>query len=201
MRWALWGVLGLVVVVGVGGAMWSWQQRQDAASRVTFGPVSTVAHRALTTGESSALDEAAKTLTQFLKEHSRSAVIGQAWYFLGQIELRRRQWDAAASAFATAAAREGASSVGALSRLGEGAAHETKGDYARAIEAYQKGLSGRNPQGFLYGELLLAKGRAQEQAKDTASAVATYRQYLKDLPSSDRTDDVRVKLALLGSAA
>jgi hypothetical protein len=47
---------------------------------------------------------------------------------------------------------------------------------------------------------LLAKARAQELAKDPTGAVATYKQYLKDLPSSDRLEDVRIRLALLGSA-
>jgi hypothetical protein len=68
------------------------------------------------------------------------------------------------------------------------------------VDAYQQALTGRGPNDFLYGELLLAKARAQELAKDSSGAVATYKQYLKDLPSSDRVEDVRIRLALLGSA-
>ena len=49
-------------------------------------------------------------------------------------------------------------------------------------------------------DFLLGKARAQELAKDPTGAVATYKQYLKDLPSADRVQDVRIRLALLGSA-
>ena len=69
------------------------------------------------------------------------------------------------------------------------------------MEAYQQSLAGRGPKDFLYGELLLAKARAQELSKDSAGAVATYKLYLKDLPSSERLEDVRIRLALLGSPA
>ena len=51
---------------------------------------------------------------------------------------------------------------------------------------FQQALAGRGPKDFLYGDLLLAKARAQELAKDSGGAIATYKQYLKDLPSSDR---------------
>jgi tetratricopeptide (TPR) repeat protein len=68
------------------------------------------------------------------------------------------------------------------------------------LEAYEQALTRRRPNDFLYGDLLLAKARAQELAKDPTGAVATYKQYLKDLPSSDRLEDVRIRLALLGSA-
>ena len=65
---------------------------------------------------------------------------------------------------------------------------------------YQQALSGLSPKDFLYGDFLLAKARAQELAKDSTGAIATYKQYLKDLPSADRVQDVRIRLALLGSA-
>ena len=96
------------------------------------------------------------------------------------------QWDAAAAAFGQAAARRDGGSVAVLSRLGQGYAYEAKGEPARALEAFQQALAGRGPKDFLYGDLLLAKARAQEQAKDSGGAIATYKQYLKDLPSSER---------------
>ena len=88
-----------------------------------------------------------------------------------------------------------------LSRLGQGYAHEAKGDLARALEVYQQALGGISPKDFLYGDLLLAKARVHEQSNDSSGAIATYRQYLKDLPTSDRAQDVKIRLALLGAAA
>jgi tetratricopeptide (TPR) repeat protein len=144
------------------------------------------------------LDAAAKALRQFLADHSGATVSGQAWYVLGQVEFRRSQWDAAATAFAEVSRRD-RGSLGALSRLGQGYTHEAKGEPARALEVYQQALGGLGPKDFLYGDLLLAKARAQEQTKDSAGAIATYKQYLKDLPTADQAQDVRIRLALLGS--
>ena len=90
---------------------------------------------------------------------------------------------AAIAAFGEASRRD-RGSIGALSRLGLGYAHEAKGDAARALEIYQQALGGIGPKDFLYGDLLLAKARAQEQSKDSSAAIATYKQYLKDLPTS-----------------
>jgi hypothetical protein len=62
-------------------------------------------------------------------------------------------------------------------------------------------LGGISPKDFLYGDLLLAKARVHELSNDSSGAIATYQQYLKDFPASDRSQDVKIRLALLGAAA
>ncbi len=199
LRWALLGAAGILVATIVVSAAWSWSERRETAAARAFAAVQAAAQPALASGQAGDLESAAKKLNQFLSEHPRSRVVAQAWYTLGDVEFHRQRWDAAAAAFAEAARRD-TGSVGALSRLGEGYAYEAKGDPARALQAYQPALAGRGPADFLYGELLLAKARVQELAKDSAGAVATYKQYLKDLPSGDRAEEVRIRLALLGSS-
>jgi tetratricopeptide (TPR) repeat protein len=162
--------------------------------------VAASAQRSVGSGQAAELEGAAKALRGFLDGHSSTRAGQQAWYLLGQVEFRRQQWDAASTAFAEAARRDGGT-ISTLGRLGQGYAQEAKGEPSRALEAYQEALTGRGPKDFLYGDLLLAKARAQELAKDSTGAVATYKQYLKDLPSSDRVEDVRIRLALLGSAS
>ena len=73
--------------------------------------------------------------------------------------------------------------------------HRTDARHHRRLQEVGGGLG---PKDFLYGDLLLAKARVQESTKDSAGAIATYQQYLKDLPTSDRVQDVRIRLALLG---
>jgi tetratricopeptide (TPR) repeat protein len=198
LRWTLLAVVSVLVLALIGGGVWSWLGRRENAAQQALGTVLATAQRALGSGQSADLDGAATALRDFLASHSRTRASHQAWYVLGQVEFRRSQWDAAAAAFGEAAQRD-RGTIGVLSRLGQGYAHESKGDAARALEVYQRALSGLGPKDFLYGDLLLAKARVQEQTKDSAGAIATYKQYLKDLPTADRVDDVRIRLALLGS--
>ena len=199
IRWTLLAVGAVLLVTLVAGAVSSWLGHREAVAQRAFGPALATAQRALGSGQPADLDAAAATLRQFLSSHPRAKGSAQAWYVLGQVEFRRSQWDPAIAAFAEASRRD-RGSIGSLSRLGQGYAHEAKGDAARALEVYQQALSGLSPKDFLYGDLLLAKARAQELAKDSAGAIASYKQYLKDLPSADRVQDVRIRLALLGSA-
>jgi tetratricopeptide (TPR) repeat protein len=199
IRWSLLAVTSVIFLVVVWAVVWTWLGRREDAANRALGTVLATVQRAEGSGQAADLEAAATALRQFLATHSGARVSHQAWYALGQVEFRRSQWDAAVAAFGEASRRD-RGSIGALSRLGQGYAHEAKGDAARALEAYQQALSGRGPKDFLYGDLLLAKARAQELTKDPAGAVATYKQYLKDLPTAERAQDVRIRLALLGSA-
>jgi tetratricopeptide (TPR) repeat protein len=198
-RWVILSVSSVLLLVLIASGVWSWRGHREAAAQQAIGSVLSTVQRAIGSGQATELDSAAKTLSAFLASHSGTRAGQQGWYLLGQVEFQRRQWDAAISAFAEAARRDGGT-IALLSRIGQGYAYEAKGDPARALEVYQQALSGRGPKDFLYGDLLLAKARAHEQNKDSAGAVATYKQYLKDLPSTDREQEVRIRLALLGSA-
>lgn len=197
-RWVGLAVLGALLLAVVGFGAWTWHERRERAAHDALGAATTTAQRAAASGEPAALEDAARQLRQFVGTHGGSRAAAIAWYLLGDIEFRRGQWDAAAGAF-TEAARRDPGSVGRLSRLGQGYALEAKGDFARALEAYQQGLVGLTPKDFLYGDLLLAKARVQEQSKDGRAAIATYQQYLKELPTSDRVEEVRLRLGFLGA--
>lgn len=198
VRWTFLAVGAVLLVAVLAGATWSWLGHREEVAQRDLGTVLAVAQRAETSGQPADLEASAAALRQFVSSHSRTQAGVQAWYMLGQIEFRRGQWDAAAAAFSEASNRD-RGSLGALSRLGLGYAYEARGDAARALQVYQQALTGLGPKDFLYGDLLLAKARAHELAKDSTGAIATYKQYLKDLPSADRVQDVRIRLALLGS--
>lgn len=198
IRWTLLSVVALLLLALVGSGIWSWQGRREATAQQALGSVLPTVQQSVGSGQPAELEAAAKGLRDFLSSHSGTRAGQQAWYLLGQVEFRRQQWEAAVTAFAEAARRD-SGSIATLSRMGQGYAQESKGEPARALEAYQQALAGRGPKDFLYGDLLLAKARAQEQSKDSSGAIATYQQYLKDLPSTDRALEVRIRLALLGS--
>lgn len=200
IRWTLLAGTSLLLLTLVAGGVWIWLGHREEVAQRALGPALATAQRAVGSGQPADLEAAAAALRQFLSSHPGGRASHQAWYVLGQVEFRRRQWDTAVAAFAEASRRD-RGSIGALSRLGQGYAHEAKGDAARALEVYQQALSGLSPKDFLYGDFLLAKARAHELAKDSTGAIATYKQYLKDLPSADRVQDVRIRLALLGSAS
>jgi cytochrome c-type biogenesis protein CcmH/NrfG len=199
LRWTLLSVVAVLLLVAVGSGMWSWRGRRESAAQLALGSVLPAVQQSVASSQPAELEAAAKGLRDFLASHSGTHASQQAWYLLGQVEFQRRQWDAAATAFSQAARGDGGS-IAVLSRMGQGYALEAKGEPTRALEAYQQVLAGRGPKDFLYGDLLLAKARAQELSKDPSGAIATYQQYLKDLPSTDRALDVRIRLALLGNA-
>jgi tetratricopeptide (TPR) repeat protein len=197
MRWTLLAIVSVLLLTLVGAGIWSWLGRREDAAHRDLGAVLVTAQGAIGSGEAAELEAAATALRQFIASHSGTRAGHQASYVLGQVEFQRRLWDAAVTAFGEASRRD-RGSIGGLSRLGQGYALEAKGDAAEALKVYQQALNGLGAKDFLYGDLLLAKARAQELTKDSAGAVATYRQYLKDLPTADGVEDIRIRLALLG---
>jgi TolA-binding protein len=200
-RWTLLGVLGLVVVLAGAGAVWTFLQQREATARQASVAAISAYRTAMAEGADAAkLAEAARTLKEFVSSYPRSAAAASTWYLLGNVEHRTGNQDAAVSAFEEAARRDSAS-IGILSRLGAGYAWEAKQDPTRALEVYQRGLQGRGPKDFQYVELLLGVARAQEQLKQPAAAIETYRRILKDAPDAPRAEEARARLALLGAPA
>ncbi|MGH7266663.1 MAG: tetratricopeptide repeat protein [Candidatus Rokuibacteriota bacterium] len=203
LRWSALGLIGFLVAVAVGLAVWLFLDHRADAARQAFGSASAAYRRtmAAATPDEAALRGAAESLRQYVKDHPRSAQAGQAWYFLGNLEYQRRDFDAARAAFDEAIRRSPAGTLGTLARLGLGYAWEARGDPQQALAAYQGALDGRTAKDFLYPELLLATARTQEELKQTAAAIETYRRLLKDVPDLPRADEVRSRLALLGASA
>lgn len=197
-RWGILSAASLVLIVLVGAGVWTFLQHRDAVARRAFLTVTQTYSQAMANGQEQALAGAAETIRQFLRGHPRSSVAAQAWYSLGNLEYQRRSLDAALAAFAEASRRDSAS-VGSLSRLGVGYVWEAKGDPARALEAYQSALGGRDPKDFLYGELILATARVQEELKQPGAAIESYKRFLQSAPSSARAEEVRIRLAILGT--
>jgi TolA-binding protein len=201
-RWSLLAALGLVVALALAGAIWTFLQQREASARRASAAAVAAYRTAIAQGATDAkqLEDAARTLKQFLSDYPRSSGAASAWYFLGNLEYQRGNHDAAVAAFEEAARRDHAS-IGILSRLGTGYAWEAKQDPGRALAAYEAGLKGRTPKDFQGVELLLGMARAQEQLKQPAAAIETYRRIIKEAPEAPRADEARARLAILSTPA
>jgi tetratricopeptide (TPR) repeat protein len=199
IRWGIGGGVGILILTALGAAAWSWIEHREASAQRSLAPVVASANQALGGGDKGALETAAASLKQFLKDYPRSRVAAEAWYVLGNVDFQRASLDTAASAF-DEARRRGRGSVAALSQLGLGYVREARGELSQALTAYDQGLSGRVPTAFLYPDLLLAKARVQEQLKDTAGAIESYKRFLKEVPAFNQAEEVRIRLGILGAS-
>lgn len=200
-RWSVLGAAGVLIGLLVGTSGWLFLAHREEAAERAFAAASAAYRQAMVTGTEAPLRGAASGLRQFLKDYPRSTPAAQAWSLVGNVEYQLRDFDAARGAFEEAARRSSSGTVASLAQLGLGYAWEAKGDPQRALGAYQEGLKGREPKDFLYPELMLATARAQEQLKQPAAAIETYRRLLKDVPDLARADEVKSRLALLGAGA
>lgn len=200
LRWTITGVAGLLAALAIGAGVWTFIQHREAAAAQAFATASAGYRQATGGTDAARLEAAAKALSEFVASHPRAATAGQAWYLLGNLEYQRRRYDQALAAFEEAARRDGGT-VGVLSRLGTGYTWEAKGDPGRALAVYSEGLKNRGPKDFLYGELMLATARVQEELKQPAAAIETYRKLLKETPESGRAEEIRTRLAILGASA
>ncbi len=197
-RWALLGVGGALLVLLVGLGARGLLQAREARAALAFATATAGYHEALASGRGEATGAVAEALTGFIRAYPRSAAAAQAWYLLGNLRYAQRDYDGALRAFEEAVRRD-RGTVGALSRLGMGYAHEAKGDLPRALATYQEALAGRGARDFLYAELLLATARVHEQLRQPAAAVEAYRRLLRDLPEAPQAEEVRARLAALGA--
>lgn len=200
IRWGLLGIGGLLGALALAAGVWTFFQHREAAAAQAFAAASATYRQAAAGSETARLEDAAKALSQYLADHPRAASAAQASYLLGNLEYQRRRYDAALTAF-EAAARRDTGIVGTLSRLGTAYTWEAKGDPGRALTVYTDAVKGRGPKDFLYGELMLGMARTQEELKQPAAAIETYRKLLKETPESGRADEIRTRLAILGASA
>jgi tetratricopeptide (TPR) repeat protein len=71
-------------------------------------------------------------------------------------------------------------------------AHESSGHPKEAATSYSRAY---DINGSMKEEALLGKGRAEMSADDYKSALATYQEFLKSFPNSQRAGEVKLKLA------
>lgn len=197
-------VVGLVVVgvalAALGGwAWWDAHQRRILAAAAEVMARAQAAEAPDATAE--ARQAAARDFEQLLQRYPSARFVPTAAYELGNLRFAAGQYAAARAAYEISLQHGGAGLVGAMSRAGLARTWEAERDYVRAAEAYGALVQHLDPRSFMYEDALIDRGRMLELAGKKAEAIEVYQRLLKEIPTAKRSEDVRSRLASLGTAA
>jgi tetratricopeptide (TPR) repeat protein len=194
--------LGVVAVglAAVGG--WAWW---DALERRTETAVAEVMARVQPAQAPDAAAEARLTaireLEQLLQRYPSARTVPATAYELGNLRFATGQYAAARAAYDLALQRGATGLVAALSRGAIARTWEAERDYSRAADAYAALVQHLDARSFLFEDALIDQARVLELAGKKAEAIAAYQRVLKEIPGARRADDVRTRLASLGTAS
>ena len=193
--------LALVVVVlaGVGGWVW-WEASQRLVLAAHAEVMIRVQPALAPEATAEAKAAATRELEQLLARYPSARTVPEAAYELGNVRFATGQYAAARGAYELAGQRGAPGLVHALARAGVARTWEAERDFARAADAYAALAKGLQPRSFLYEDALMDQARALELAGKKDEAIATYQRLLKEFPTARRAEDVRSRLASLGTA-
>ena len=189
-----------VALAAVGGWVW-W----DVQQRRTLGAVAEVTARAQAAQGPDAPAEARLTairdLEQVLQRYPSARTVAATAYELGNLRFASGQYSGARAAYELSLQHGARGVIAALARSGLARTWEAERDYARAAEAYGAVVKQLDPRSFLYEDALIDQARALELGGKKTEAIAAYQRVLKEVPTAKRSDDVRSRLASLGTSA
>lgn len=192
-------VLG-VALLALGG--WVWWDVQQRRTEAATAEVMARVQAALAPDAGPEVRMAAITeVEQLLQRYPSARSVAQSAYELGNLRFAAGQYPAARTAYELALRHGAQGLVGALARTGVARTWEAERDWTRAADAYGAQVKDLDARSFLYEDALIDQARMLELAGKKAEAVAVYQKLLKDVPTARRADDVRSRLASLGSAA
>jgi tetratricopeptide (TPR) repeat protein len=192
--------LAVLALAALGG--WTWYGAQQRRVLADHGEVMASVQPALGPEASADVKKAAiHALEQLLERHPSARTVPEAAYELGNIRFAAGQPAAARAAYELAAQRANSALIRALARMGIARTWEAERDFARAAEAYGGLVKDLDSRSFLYEDALLDHARMLELAGKKDEAIATYQRMLKEIPMARRADDVRSRLASLGTTA
>jgi tetratricopeptide (TPR) repeat protein len=87
-----------------------------------------------------------------------------------------------------------------MARAGAARTWEAERDFGRAAEAYGALVGQLPPRSFMYEDALIDQARTLELAGKKTEAIAAYQRVLKEMPAARRAEDVRSRLASLGTS-
>ena len=186
--------VGVLIVAGLGSL---WYSRSQHAAAAAYADAMPGTARGSTTVSDPATTAA--KLEAVLAQYPSARRAADAAYELGNVRYAQRQYGPARGAYEIALAKRPTSTIRTLSRAGVGYTWEAEGNFGKAAEAFQAEFASLTPADFMYEQLGLDLGRAQELAGQRDAAIATYRKLLKDLPKTSRGEDIRTRLASLGA--
>jgi tetratricopeptide (TPR) repeat protein len=197
-------IIGLAVVVvglaGLGGWLW-WEAHQRRILEAHAEVIARVQPALAPDATAEARTAAMRDLEQLLARYPSARTVPEAAYELGNLRFAAGQYAAARGTYELAVQRGATGLVGALARGGVARTWEAERDFPRAAEAYAALVKDLDPRSFLYEDALMDQARSLEMAGKKDEAIAVYQRILKEVPTAKRADDVRTRLASLGTAA
>jgi tetratricopeptide (TPR) repeat protein len=191
--------VAIVALAAFGG--WAWW---DAQQRRTMAATAEVLARVQPALAPDATAEvklaAAKDLEQILERYPSARSVPDAAYELGNVRFSSGQYAPARTAYELALQRGASGLVATMSRAGLARTWEAERNFNQAATAYDALVKSLDSRSFLYEDALLDQARVLELAGKKAEAIAIYQKLLKEVPTAKRSDDVRSRLASLGTA-
>ena len=189
-----------VLLIALGG--WLWYDAQQRRVQAAYAEVTARVQTAL--GPEAPAESkvtAARDLEAWLSRYPSARAVPQAAYELGNIRFGLGQFASARTAYELALQRGASGTLRGLVRVALARTWEAERDFGRAADAYGALVKDLDARNFLYEDALLDQARMLELAGRKADAVATYQKLLKDVPTARRAEDVRIRLAALGTAS
>ena len=197
-------IAGLVVIVVALAAFGGWAWYGASQRRVTAAHAEVMARaQAAEAPDAPAELKAAaiRDLEALLVRYPSARTAPQAAYELGNLRFATRQYPGARNAYELALQRGATGTVRVLSQAGVARTWEAERDFAKAADAYGALVKDLDARHFLYEDALVDHARTLELAGKKTEAIAAYQKVLKDVPNARRADDIRTRLAALGTAA
>jgi tetratricopeptide (TPR) repeat protein len=198
-------IIAVLVVIAVGLAAlggWAWYDASQRRVSAAYAQVNARVQAAEGAEASTEAKTAAiKDLEGLLTQYPSARMVPQAAYDLGNLRFATRNYAGARTAYELALQRGAPAMIRALARSGIARSWEAERDFAKAADAYGALVKDLDAKSFAYEESLIDWARALELAGRKDEAVAAYQRVLKDVPNARRADDIRTRLAALGTAA
>jgi len=195
------GVAVVIVALAAFGG-WAWWEAQQRRTMAATSEVLARVQPALAPDATAEVKlAAAKDLEQILERYPSARSVPDAAYELGNVRFSSGQYVPARTAYELALQRGASGLVATMSRAGVARTWEAERNFNQAATAYDALVKSLDSRSFLYEDALLDQARVLELAGKKAEAIAIYQKLLKEVPTAKRSDDVRSRLASLGTAA
>jgi tetratricopeptide (TPR) repeat protein len=198
-------IIASLVLVGVALAAfggWAWWDAQQRRTMAAVAEVMALVHAAQAPDAPADAKQASiRDVEQLLQRYPSARTVPTAAYELGNLRFAAGQYAGARTAYELALQRGARGLVGAMARAGVARTWEAERDFGRAAEAYAVLVKELDPRSFLYEDALIDQARALELGGKKAEAIAAYQRVLKEVPTAKRSEDVRNRLASLGTSA
>ena len=194
-------VVAVVVLLLAGFGDWVWYGAQQRRVQEAYAVVARVQLAQAPDAPAETKITATRDLEQWLSRYPSARAVPQAAYELGNLRFGLKLYAGARTAYELSLQRGASGTLRPLVQASLARTWEAERDFARAADAYRALLKDLSPRSFLYEDALLDQARMFELAGRKADAVAAYQKLLKDVPTARRAEDVRIRLAALGTAS